>query len=352
MTKNPKKTLLLLLGIILVALLVFSVMKAPESPSASTTSPVTGTDVQEVSGNKDLTASMSNEGTITDFSDIELENVEELDTRPATEIYTNAQEALAAIQAGAEEYDDIILEQFSLLGEDCAFCDSLYQQVISLMLKPDANEDEKAYYSEVLAISGRPENIETLINSIREASNEDDADIFAESLELALGDDKVVKLLANFLEDKNELLQESSIAAITNQGSKFAAQTLYEHTVSRKETDGYYDLGIGLGEMIPDEATLPYLQELVLKRDEYSHLAVKSLLNYGNDGVVLVFDALTNSSDPEKDKKMLVDAIDHVGYEEATMNFLKDVLADNPAPLVAQFAQDILAGFDPEEDDE
>ncbi|MGA1190824.1 MAG: hypothetical protein ACO3XO_00935, partial [Bdellovibrionota bacterium] len=189
-------------------------------------------------------------------------------------------------------------------------------------------------------------------NAIRDAANEDNAEIFAESLELTLGGDDVVELLSNFLEDKNALLQESSVAAITNQGSKFAAQTLYERAVKRKDPNGDYNLGIGLGEMIPDESTLPYLQELTLKKDEYSHMAVKSLLNYGHDGVVLVFDALTNSTNPEQDKKILVDAPDHVGYEEETMDYVKEVLARNPSPVVAQFAQDILDGFDPEDDEE
>lgn len=282
----------------------------------------------------------------------EFEISEEFDTRPAAEIYTNVQEALAALQKGVEDYDDILLEQFTLPGEDCAFCDELYREVTSRMLKEGASEDEKAYYSELLAISGRPENIEILTNAIRDAANEDNAEIFAESLELTLGGDDVVELLSNFLEDKNALLQESSVAAITNQGSKFAAQILYERAVKRKDPNGDYNLGIGLGEMIPDESTLPYLQELTLKKDEYSHMAVKSLLNYGHDGVVLVFDALTNSTNPEQDKKILVDAIDHVGYEEETMNYLKEILARNPSPVVAQFAQDILDGFDPEDDEE
>lgn len=353
MTNNSKKTLLFITALVTGVLAIAFFLVRPDKQLAikqlnSGEERVTTEDGENSSeidaAIEDLTPPLKD--TLDEF-----EINEEFDTRPAAEIYTNAQEALAALQKGVEDYDDIILEQFTLPGKDCGFCPQLYREVTALMLKEGASEDEKAYYSEILAISGRPENIETLINAIREAANEDNAEIFAESLELTLGGDDVVELLSNFLEDKNELLQESSVAAITNQGSKFAAQTLYERAVQRKDPNGDYNLGIGLGEMIPDESTLPYLQELTLKKDEYSHMAVKSLLNYGHDGVVLVFDALTNSANPEQDKKILVDAIDHVGYEEATMDYLKEVLARNPSPVVAQFAQDILDGFDPEDEE-
>jgi hypothetical protein len=33
------------------------------------------------------------------------------------------------------------------------------------------------------------------------------------------------------------------------------------------------------------------------------------------------------------------------------MDYLKEVLARNPSPVVAQFAQDILDGFDPEDEE-
>lgn len=274
------------------------------------------------------------------------EEDEEYDDRPAAEVYNSLDDALAAVKKGALDYDDIVLEQFVEPGEDCTFCPELYKKVTDLMLQSDASEDERAYYSELLAISGRKENIQTLVESIQNATNEDAADIFAESLELTIGDDNVVKYLAGFIEDKNELLQEASVAAITNQGSKLAAETLYEHTVARNDPDGYYEIGIGLGELIPEQETLPYLQEIMLKKDPYSHLAVKSLLNYGYDGLVMVFDALTNSQNPDFDKQMLTDAIDHVGYEEETEKFVKQILEKNPSPVVEQFAKDILEGFE------
>ncbi|MCI5064893.1 hypothetical protein MRY87_04120 [bacterium] len=271
---------------------------------------------------------------------------EEYDDRPASEIYGSYEEALAAVKKGALDYDDIILEQFVQPGEDCTFCPELYREVTLLMKNPNASEDEVAYYSELLAISGRKENIEALIESIESDPTTNSADIYAESLELTLGGDDVVRYLADYMENDNELLQESSVAAITNQESKLAAEILYEHTVKMGDADKYYEIGIGLGEFIPSEEALPFLQELTLKRDEFSHLAVKSLLNYGYDGVVMVFDVLANSNDAEFDRKMLRDAIDHLGYEEDTERLVKKILADNPSPVVKDFAQDILDGFE------
>ncbi|MCB0320788.1 MAG: hypothetical protein KDD60_07650 [Bdellovibrionales bacterium] len=275
---------------------------------------------------------------------------EEYDERPAAQIYSSAEQALEAVKKGALDYDDVILEQFVQPGEDCTWCDSFYKQVTDLMKNEAATEDEHAYYSELLAISGRIDNIKTLVESVQDSSNPDTADIYAESLELTIGGDDIVQYLAGFMDDKNEVLQEASVAAITNQGSRLAAETLYEQTVKSGDPNGYYDIGIGLGELIPEEETLPYLQEIVLKRDQFSHLGVKALLNYGYDGLVQVFDSLKNSPNPEFDKAMLTDALDHVGYEEETEAFLKKLLESNPSPLEKKFAEDILEGFSLEDE--
>jgi hypothetical protein len=304
---------------------------------------------------RDTGSAMSDNGTVQRsleglapqaMDDDDFDEEEEYDDRPAAEVYASLDEALAAVKQGALDYDDIVLEQFVEPGEDCTFCPALYKEVAILMKNPGATEDERAYYSELLAISGKKENIETLIDSIRTADDPDAADIYAESLELTIAGDDTVRYLSEFLEDKNELLQEASVAAITNQGSRLAAETLYEHTLQKGDADGYYDIGIGLGEFIPDEEALPYLQEITLKRDQYSHLAVKSLLNYGYDGLVIVFDALTNSANADFDKKMLEDAIDHVGYEEESEALAREILKNNPSPIAKEFAQEILDGFE------
>ena len=149
---------------------------------------------------------------------------------------------------------------------------------------------------------------------------------------------------------ENELLQESVVAAITNHGSRLAVDVLYKHTVESGDPDGYYSLGIGLGEIIPEEESLPYLTELATKRDPYSHLAVKSLLNYGTDGLKTVIEILENSDDPEFDRQMLEDAVDHVNYEEETEGYLKQIMSNTEKPVVTEFAKEILEDFELEDD--
>ncbi|MCB0332060.1 MAG: hypothetical protein KDD55_01105 [Bdellovibrionales bacterium] len=289
----------------------------------------------------------------TSSSDLqEREGYEDIDERPAAQIYKTAAEAIEAVKKGAQDYDDIVLEQFTEPGEDCSWCSSFYGSITEMMKNPSSSEDEKAYYSEILAISGKVDHIKTLVDSIAEAGSSDDADILAESLEMTIGGDDVVEYLKGHIEDKNELLQESVVAAITNQGSQFAAETLYEHTVKKGDKDGYYSLGIGLAEMIPDEATLPYLQTLMMKRDDYSHLATKALLNQGYDGLVIVFDTLSNSKDPEKDKALLVDAIDHVTFEDEIETYAKKYVESGKDQFLVDFAKEILEDFALEGDDE
>lgn len=276
---------------------------------------------------------------------------EEENIRPATELYKSADEAFEAVRKGAADYEDLVLEQFSELGEECSWCPQFYEQVKQAMLSPDASEDQKSYYAEVLAISGRPENLATLVDAVKTAKSEDAADVYAEALEVAMGNDKTVQYLGEQLETDNQVLKESLIAAITNHGSPLAVDLLYKETVKHNDPDGYYSLGIGLGEVIPEEQSLPYLSDLANKRDQYSHLAVKALLNYGTEGLRMVMDTLNNSSDPEFDRKMLADAIDHVNYEEETEQYVKNVLKTSKNPVAIDLSKQILQEFQVEGDD-
>jgi hypothetical protein len=266
--------------------------------------------------------------------------------RPAAEVYSNAADALAAIKLGAANYDDVLLDQFTTPGEDCTWCPEFYSSLTELMKAGTTSIDERSYYAEILAISGKQENIQTLLDAIRESGDSEDADIYAEALELTIGGDDVVKMLSSYLQDSNELLQESVVAAITNQGSRAAAELLYEHTVAMGDPDGYYSVGIGLGEMIPEEETLPFLQDLMLKRDEYSPLAVKALLNSGLDGLVLVVNAMTASPAGTFSPELLEDATDHVSYDDETIEYLKQLAASSPHATVRNFAADVLKDFD------
>src|SRR5690606_7818650 len=83
------------------------------------------------------------------------EGFEEEDVRPAIEIYKNADEALQAVKNASKNYDAIVLEQFAAMSANCAWCEPFYVQLSELMVSPDRSQDERSYYAEVLAMSGR-----------------------------------------------------------------------------------------------------------------------------------------------------------------------------------------------------
>ncbi len=284
----------------------------------------------------------SHQGNNTEESDDDVMDREE---KPATDIYKTADEALKAIRDGAADYDDLVLDQFTQLGDNCTWCDSLYKSVRALVTSPDVKPDERSYYSEVLAVSGRVDNVKFLVDGIKNSKNEDEADTYAEALELTVGKNDVVKYLGDQLNDSNDSLREASVAAITNQGSRLAVELLYENTLKKGDPDGYYSLGIGLGEVVPDQEAMPYLLEVASKRDQYSHLAVKSLLNAGLDGVKAVVDMLSSGKNPDADKDLLKGAADHVSFEDDVVSYLKQISGTSTNPVVTNFAKEVLADF-------
>ena len=279
-----------------------------------------------------------------DADDTEADQADE-EIKPATEVYKTAEEALDALRTASKSYDDSVLEQFSEPDPSCTWCDSLYSSLNRMIYAPETTPDEKSFYAEVLAISGRVNNIKTLVEGIKSAAKPEDADVFSEALELAVGKDDVTSYLGSQLNGANDTLRESLVAALTNQNSRLAAETLYKNTVERSDADGYYSSGIGLGEFIPDEEAMPFLQDAMLKHDQYSHLAVKALLNSGADGLKMVLDSLESSKDSDFDRKMLKDAVDHVSYDEEIEDLLKKRLDSAKQPATREFIQDALKSF-------
>ncbi len=266
----------------------------------------------------------------------------EAQEKSALESYKTADDAFKAIRAGAVDFDDRILEQFTELGEDCSWCDQVYTQVKEMMLTPETPAEQRSYYAELLAVSGRVSNVTALVDAIKAAPNQETADSLSEALELTVGKNDVTQYLGDQLSTSGDSLKESLVAALTNQGTRLAADILYKATVEKGDPDGFYALGIGLGELVPDESSMPYLQELALKRDQYSHLAIKSMLNGGIDGLKLVMNTITNSPNPEFDQKMLKDAIDHVPYDDDTRDYLNKIIDTSKDPLAVKFAKDIV----------
>jgi hypothetical protein len=270
---------------------------------------------------------------------------QDVQLKPASEAYESAEAALAAVLKGAKEYDDSILEQFTQPGEDCSWCPEFYNSVRDMATNANTPQDQKSYLAEILAISGRLENVETLTEAIKNAKSPDEADVYASAMELTVGKEDITRYLGDQMTSTNEPLREAAVAAVTNQGNRLAVELLLKNTLERGDPDGYYSVGIGIGELIPTEDAMPVLHEMVQKRDEYSHLGVKALLNGGMEGLRIVMDELENSKDPESDKKLLKDAIDHVNFEDGMEEYLKQKMENSQQPAVVEFAKQINEEF-------
>ena len=318
-------------------------------------SPIASSGASNSTNNTSGVTSNSNPVQVPSDDDITLEGTDGADARtedikPAAIAYSNAADALAAIKKGAIDYDDLILEQFTNPGEDCAFCTELYSQIKDLLSDPSGKNEEKAFFAEILAISGRTENVKTLVEGFKQTTSTDQKEIFASALELVSGKDDVVKYLGTELSTSdNPDLKESVVAALTNQGSTLAFETLYQHVVDTKNAEGYSSMGIGVSEMMLGEEALPSAQQKAQKRDEYAPLVVKAMLNSGLPGLRLVMDLLSTSNNVEADRRLIKDAVEHVGYDEQIEKYLQEI-EKSSAPLAKEFAQQILQDYAQQEE--
>jgi hypothetical protein len=274
------------------------------------------------------------------------------EVRSATEVYQSAEEAVAAAIKGAKDFDDSILEQFTEPGPDCTWCSQFYASIQEIVTNPNTPQDQKSYMAEILAISGRPENVQVLIESIKNAQSTTEADIYAEALELSLGKDDVTRVIGEQLSTTNDTLREASVAAITNQGSRMAAEMLQKHIQERNDPDAYYSVGIGPGEFIPNEEAMPYVQELVSRRDQYSPVWAKAMVNAGLPGLQALFEQLENSPNPEADRPLIKDVIEHVNFEDGIKEAADNVIANNKSPVAVDLAKQIAAGITQQESEE
>lgn len=266
-----------------------------------------------------------------------------LDERSATELYKNAEDAMKAVRAGAADYDDLVLERFTNIGEDCSWCEAFYSEVKTTLSAAETPQEQRSYFAEILAVSGRVENVQALVDAIKNAPNQETQDLLTEALELTVGNTAVTSYLGEQLAaTPSDSLRESTVAALTNQGSSQAFDILYQHTIQRGDPDGDYLMGIGVGEMVLEEEAFPRAQEALLKRDKFSHLAVKALLNSGLDGLKVVMTSLSGSADPEADKAMLKEAGNHVSYDEETRAYLTKIVEEQGDPLRVNFAKQML----------
>lgn len=273
--------------------------------------------------------------------------------KPAGEAYASAHEAFDAVLKGSKDYDDSILEQFTLPGPECTWCLEFYDSVREKVTNSSTPQEQRAYMAEILAISGKIENVQTLTESIKTARSNDEADLYAEALELSLGSDDVVRYLGEQMVSPNDTLREASVAAVTNQGTAEALEILTKHTKERGDPDGYYSSGIGIAEFIPEQNAMPMVQDNIHARDEFSHLYVKSALNAGMPGVEAVFSELENSPNPEADRAILLKdgPIEHVNMEDGLQEYLDGVIQRNRSPVAVEFAKKIKDEYSQQENE-
>lgn len=340
-----KNLLPILLFVLVVGGVIYFVTKDSSTSSSSGNSSTTSADSSSDGGNSADGGATGSGGIMNGEDGDAGEGEQEEMIRPAAEVYKSADEALEAAKKGAVDYDDVVLEQFTLPGEDCTWCGDFYNSIRSLIADTSVTEDQRSFYAELLAISGRTDNIGALINGARGAGKPEEANAFLEALELTVGNDAVVKYLGSQLDGSTEPVKESLIAAITNQGTRTAAEILIKETEKASDPDGFYNKGIGLGEFIPEPESYPLLQEVMRKRDpKIAPLAAKSLLNSGIDGLRMVFDELSASKDPASDQLLIKGAIDHVSYDEEVEEYLKQ-MAEKGNQTQKDFASSILKDF-------
>lgn len=333
------------------ALVIYSVVQSPTPDTvtvAATNTPRTGGTLAldpsaKETGKQDLTTDSEPGDAAENVAPTEDE------TRPATDIYKTADEAFEAVKKGALSFDDIILEQFTLVGDDCSWCGQFYTEVRDILANPATTNEQKSYYAELLAVSGRADNLKSLIDGAKSAQGEG-KDLYLEAIQLANGKQDVLKLLSSELDTvgTNTELRDSLVAAVTNNGSADAAKILYEASVKAGDPDGWYSQGTGLGEFVPDPQdpdTMSYLRSMSEKRDQYSKNAMRALLNSGLPGLRMVTEMLANSNNPDFDQEVIKDLKDHVPYDEEIEKYNNEQMVNSSNPNIKFFGGEIKNDF-------
>jgi hypothetical protein len=322
-------------GLIVILLGALWVIQPSKNSQTSSTDEQTSESTQDTQSlpRNPLEAGSTSEGT-TEIQD---------DFKPASQKYNNAAQALEAVRKAAVDYDDILIDEFSNLKE-CDWCEEFYGELSKILNDQALGIDERAYYAEIMAVSGNLENIKTLVSSLESATQTEDKEMFGEALEMAMGGDDMVDYLAAYLTSENSTLRESVVSALSNQGTRLAAETLYNDLINGGgATHDYYAQGTGIAEMVPDETTIPYLHDLLIQRAPKSDAVVKALINSGIDGLTAVFDALSTEKDNAKGKEYLKNAIDHVITDEQVVDFLTKASQNQSYPeFLKEFASDAL----------
>jgi len=274
-------------------------------------------------------------------SDVELGVSDRLSVE---ETYASAKDALYAVSTAAKNYDNDMLEKFKLPGTNCSWCEEFYSQVRGLLSSESMPLAERHYMALLLAESGRPENIEALIDAAVTATSTELKNLFSEALELTVGNDEVVRFLGMQLEKAPEGVRESIGTALTRQSSLAAAEELYRQArINPAEEEISFNDGIGLEELAATEEVLPFLSEIVRKRDEVSNLAAVALINSGEAGFR---EFLTVIESPEyADTQLLDTVLKNVAFSEDVQKIAQERLGSVDG-TAKEFLEKVAKGKD------
>lgn len=213
------------------------------------------------------------------------------------------------------------------------------------MTAPELPANVRWFLANALAQSGTSHNQSLVVDQMKAAANNPNANespsTFAQALQEAPLTGETVDQVSVDLASENPYVREAAVSILTKQGTVEAAQKLYDHTVERGDPDGYYRDGMGIAAMHPQAETLPYLEQLIEQRDQYSHLAVKALLNYGREGLDKVIEMIATSKDIPGDSKLLHNASDHIANDPNTLALMNS-LSSSPNKALRNLADTVL----------
>jgi hypothetical protein len=259
----------------------------------------------------------------------------------------------ALLKEAARTGSKALLDEIGALPKNCPGCGELFRTIQELFKDSSLSSDEQIYLASALAASGTASNQAFLYDQFRRASADpSSAPIPAATIARQLERNQqggplageVVDQITNDLQSDNPYLREAAISLLTRQRSREAAERLYEYTVNNADRDGFYRQGMGLGLMTPEPEAFPFLEDLVRKQDQYSHLALKALLNGGADGVGAAMSLLAEIPGSVANRALIMGAVDHIPMYGPTLKYIES-LTSSPNPTIKELARDVVREY-------
>jgi hypothetical protein len=211
----------------------------------------------------------------------------------AARIYSTAEQALPFVEEFLSTGLTETLAEFTGIQGDCSWCAELFQQLGDMIADTSTPEEERFRAAMLLSGTARVEAAEVLIEKAEQDPTFGVRTVLFESLARVPPTPEIIALYNQKLQDNDaEKIREALVAALGFGRSLEAAQALYRDITLHNDTDGFARDRIGLAYFNADASALPYIRSLVDKRDEFSALAFRSLLNSGEQGMQIALEIL------------------------------------------------------------